>query len=161
MIKSDHDFMQYALQLAELAKSRGEVPVGAILVKDDQIIGEGSNCPIGTCDPTAHAEIQAIRAATKVVNNYRLIDTTLYVTLEPCTMCAGAIVQARIKRVVFGARDPKAGACGSVFDIFGAKLLNHHPVIEAGILATECGQILSDFFRGRRLEYKEKACYDL
>jgi len=144
------EFMRHALQLAQQAELQGEVPVGAVLVKDDRIIAQGFNYSIAGCDPTAHAEIQAIRNAATYIGNYRLLDTTLYVTLEPCAMCAGAIVQARIKHVVFGARDPKAGACGSVFNILGSPFLNHRPSIESGVLAQECGKILSDFFRERR-----------
>lgn len=143
-------FMHHALRLAQYAQSQGEVPVGAVLVKDNRIVGEGFNYSITQCDPTAHAEIQAIRQGAQTVGNYRLIDTTLYVTLEPCAMCAGAIIQARIKHVVFGAYDRKAGACGSVFSLLGSPLLNHRPTIEAGVLAPECGKILSDFFRERR-----------
>jgi tRNA(adenine34) deaminase len=146
-------FMKKALQLAEYAQQQGEVPVGAVLVKDGSIVGEGFNYSITRCDPTAHAEIQAIRHAAQTIGNYRLVDTTLYVTLEPCAMCAGAIVQARIKHVVFGAYDPKAGACGSVFSLLGSPLLNHRPTIEAGVCAPECGKILSDFFRERRSNY--------
>ena len=118
----DQYWMQYALNLAKQAKAQDEVPVGAVLVKEGEVVGVGYNCPIATNDPTSHAEIQAIRSAAKTLNNYRLNDTTLYVTLEPCAMCAGAIVHARIARVVFGATDPKAGACGSLLNIL------HHPL---------------------------------
>lgn len=152
---SDRHWMRYALNLANQAKEQGEVPVGAVLVKDDQIVGVGFNCPIATLDPTSHAEIQAIRAASKVLDNYRLVDTTLYVTLEPCAMCAGAIVHARIARVVFGASDPRAGACGSIFNVLQNPLLNHRPSLTAGLMAEECSQLLTDFFRLRR---KEAVC---
>lgn len=142
--------MRHALLLAERAQAAGEVPVGAVVIKDGTIIGEGSNRPIAAHDPSAHAEIVALRAAAAAVSNYRLLDTTLYVTLEPCVMCAGAIVHARVSRVVFGARDPKTGAAGSAADIFGFPFLNHRVVVEGGILAEECGRMLSAFFQGRR-----------
>lgn len=152
---SDRHWMQYALNLAAQAKEQGEVPVGAVLVKEDQIVGVGFNCPIATKDPTSHAEIQAIRSAAKVLDNYRLVGTTLYVTLEPCPMCAGAIVHARVARVVYGASDPRAGACGSVLNIIQNPLLNHRPSLTQGILATECSELLTDFFKLRR---KEAVC---
>jgi tRNA(adenine34) deaminase len=142
--------MQHALSLAEQAKAQGEVPVGAVIVRDNVMIGEGYNRPIATHDPTAHAEIQAIRMATLHDNNYRLTNATLYVTLEPCVMCAGAIIQARISKVVFGARDPKAGAAGSVFNILQNNMLNHKAEIIEGLLAADCSKILSDFFKARR-----------
>jgi tRNA(adenine34) deaminase len=126
------------------------VPVGALLVRGDQVLGEGANCPIGTHDPTAHAEIQALRAAGAEVGDYRLAGTTLYVTLEPCIMCAAALVHARVSRVVFGAWDPKAGAAGSLTDVFNIAGLNHRVDVFGGVLAEECGTLLSDFFRQRR-----------
>lgn len=147
-------WMQHALELANRAESEGEVPVGAVVVYDEQIIGEGWNRPIIDNDPTAHAEIIALRSASKKINNYRLLDTTLYVTLEPCIMCSGAIIHSRVKRVVFGALDPKAGAAESAFNILGTDCLNHQVNVEHGILATECSQLLTDFFRKRRKEKK-------
>lgn len=142
--------MTASLALAQQAAEAGEVPVGAIVVKDGQIIGVGSNAPIGRHDPSAHAEIQAIRAAALALGNYRLTDCTLFVTLEPCAMCAGAIMHARISRLVFGAADPKTGACGSVVNLFAEGRLNHHTVVEGGLMAEQCGAQLTDFFRGRR-----------
>ncbi|MEY3466415.1 MAG: tRNA adenosine(34) deaminase TadA [Gammaproteobacteria bacterium] len=142
--------MQRAIALARAAASRGEVPVGALLVRGDRVLGEGSNAPIERCDPTAHAEIEALRAAAKEVGDYRLTDTTLYVTLEPCTMCAAALVHARVGRVVFGAWDPKAGAAGSITDVFAIPQLNHRVDVFGGVLADECGTLLSEFFRARR-----------
>jgi len=142
--------MARAIELARVAESQGEVPVGAVLVRDDVLLAEGYNRPISACDPTAHAEVVALRAAAAQAGNYRLPGSTLYVTLEPCAMCAGAIVQARVARVVFGARDPRAGAAGSVFQVFGEARLNHRPVVVEGILAENCGALLSDFFRRRR-----------
>lgn len=152
-------WMQHALELAKRAESEGEVPVGAVVVLEDQIVGEGWNRPILDSDPTAHAEIMALRAAAKKINNYRLLDTTLYVTLEPCIMCTGAIIHSRVKRVVYGAFDPKAGASESAFTILGTDCLNHKVEVENGILAEECGQILTDFFRKKRQEKKrDKEC---
>lgn len=147
----DIEFMQQALALASSAAGNGEVPVGAIVVKDGEIIGRGSNAPISLQDPTAHAEIQALRQAAMHLGNYRLIDCTLYVTLEPCAMCAGAIQHARFKRLVYGARDPKTGACGSVIDLMGEAKLNHHTEVIGGVLAEQCGALLTDFFKLRRL----------
>ena len=146
----DHFWMQTALQLATQAETQGEVPVGAVLVQDDQMIGAGANAPIGQCDPTAHAEIVALRQAATRINNYRLVDTTLYVTLEPCVMCIGAIVHARVKRLVYGALDTKAGAVCSAFQIIEANKLNHHVACEGGLLGDVCGNLLSEFFRSRR-----------
>lgn len=146
----DRDYMQRALALARRAEAEGEVPVGALLVKDDRIIGEGWNVPIGRHDPSAHAEMQALRAAARELENYRLPETTLYVTLEPCVMCAGAIIHARVQRVVFGTRDPRTGAAGSVFDILNSDRHNHCVEIHEGVLAQECGRLLTDFFRARR-----------
>jgi len=154
---SEELFMSRALQLAQLAWNEGEVPVGAVVAHQGQIIGEGWNRPIGSHDPTAHAEIQALRAAAHTLGNYRLVDCELYVTLEPCIMCAGAIMHARIHRVVFGAGDPKTGACGSVLDIFAERRLNHQTEVLAGVRATECGDMLRGFFRERR-QQKKCAC---
>ena len=142
--------MQQALQLAQQAALAGEVPVGAIVVKDGVIIGQGGNAPIDSHDPTAHAEINAIRQAAQEIGNYRLVGCTLYVTLEPCAMCAGAIQHARIARLVFGASDHKTGACGSVIDLMSEEKLNHHTKVTSGVLATECGHTLSAFFSQRR-----------
>ena len=151
---SDNDFMQIALNLAQQAGAAGEVPVGAIVVKDGEIIGRGSNAPITTHDPTAHAEIRAMRDAAQHIGNYRLIDCTLYVTLEPCAMCSGAIQHARIAKVIYGASDPKTGACGSVVNLMAEPKLNHHAEIAGGVLAAECGAILSSFFAARRKKAK-------
>ena len=142
--------MRRALELAQRAADEGEVPVGAVVVKEGKIVGEGWNRPIAASDPTAHAEIQAMRAAGEKLDNYRLLDTTLYVTLEPCVMCTGAIIHARIGRVVFGADDPKTGAAGSAFDLLGSTQHNHQVTIERGLLADECGEMLREFFRARR-----------
>jgi len=143
-------WMEEALALARQAMARGEVPVGAVVVRDGAIIGRGGNAPIAASDPTAHAEIAALRDAAQSLGNYRLPDCDLYVTLEPCAMCAGAILHARIRRLVFGARDPKTGACGSIVDLFGEPRLNHHTTVTAGIAAETCGRLLSDFFLARR-----------
>lgn len=150
MPEDDLHWMRYAIDLAKRGQMDGEVPVGAVIVKDNQVIGEGWNQPIGLHDPSAHAEMVALRAAGKSLSNYRLLDTTLYVTLEPCVMCAGAIIHARVGRVVYGTNDPKAGAAGSVVDIFSNPKLNHHVSIESGLLSTECGDLLSHFFKARR-----------
>jgi tRNA(adenine34) deaminase len=146
----DHQFMQQALEQAKLAALAGEVPVGAVLVQDGQIISRGFNRPISNSDPSAHAEMTALRGAAQDESNYRLPGTTLYVTLEPCIMCAGAILHARVERVVFGATDPKTGAAGSVLNVFSEKQLNHQTVVEGGIMELECGQVLRDFFKERR-----------
>ena len=146
----DRQFMQQALDQAKLAAVAGEVPVGAVLVRDGQVISTGFNQPISNSDPSAHAEIMALRAAALEESNYRLPGTTLYVTLEPCTMCAGAMLHARVDRVVFGATDPKTGAAGSVLNVFSEKQINHQTQVEGGIMSEECGQILRDFFKGRR-----------
>ncbi len=146
----DNEYMQIALALAGEAAEAGEVPVGAVVVKDGVIIGRGFNAPIGQHDPSAHAEIQAMRDAAKNLNNYRLVDCTLYVTLEPCVMCAGAIQHARIARLVYGASDPKTGACGSVINLMAEPELNHHTEVTGGLMAQECGAILSNFFARRR-----------
>lgn len=147
---TDRRWMARAIALAHAAENHGEVPVGAVLVHGDLFLAEGYNRPISACDPTAHAEIVALRAAATQAGNYRLPGSTLYVTLEPCAMCAGAIVQARVARVVFGAHDPRAGAAGSVFQVFGEARLNHRPVVVEGVLAESCGALLSNFFRRRR-----------
>ncbi len=147
-------WMQHALELAHRAETEAEVPVGAVVVYQDQVIGEGWNRPIGDTDPTAHAEIMALRSAAKKLDNYRLLDSTLYVTLEPCIMCTGAIIHARVKRVVYGALDPKAGAQQSAFTILGTDCLNHQVEVTHGIMAEECGNVLSEFFRKRRAEKK-------
>lgn len=152
--EQDKALMAEALLLASQAATAGEVPVGAIVVKNGQIIGRGSNAPIGSHDPSAHAEIQAIREAAKHLGNYRLVDCTLYVTLEPCAMCAGAIQHARISRLIYGADDPKTGACGSVIDLMAEQKLNHHTHVTGGIMANECGAILTQFFSERRKQAK-------
>jgi len=146
----DATFMQRAIELARQAETAGEVPVGAVIVRDGQIIGEGSNRPIGARDPTAHAEMVALRAAAAASESYRLTGTTLYVTLEPCAMCAGAMVHARVQRLVFAAADPRAGAAGSVFNIVQHAALNHRIDCTSGVLADECSTMLREFFAGRR-----------
>jgi tRNA(adenine34) deaminase len=146
----DATFMALALDQAHNAWAVGEVPVGAVLVQRGRVLATGFNQPIANHDPTAHAEIQALRAGTALAGNYRLADCTLYVTLEPCAMCAGAIQHARVARLVYGARDPKTGACGSVVDLFAEARLNHHTVVNGGVLADRCGRLLSDFFAERR-----------
>jgi tRNA(adenine34) deaminase len=142
--------MGEALALATQTGARDEVPVGAIVVCEDRILGRGGNAPIASNDPTAHAEIAALREAARERGNYRLSGCTLYVTLEPCAMCAGAIQHARIERLVFGAHDPKTGACGSVIDLFAEPRLNHHAQVTSGVRAEECGALLSRFFAERR-----------
>ena len=146
----DDFFMREALSLAHAAECLGEVPVGAVVVLNGQIVGRGFNSPIGESDPTAHAEIAALRDAARNLGNYRLPGCELYVTLEPCTMCAGAIMHARISRVIYGARDPKTGVHGSVVDLFGVERLNHHTTVVGGVLAEECSRTLSAFFASRR-----------
>jgi tRNA(adenine34) deaminase len=146
----DHFWMRHALDLAQQAEMLAEVPVGAVLVFEDNMIGEGFNRPISHCDPTAHAEIVALRAAAQKINNYRILGSTLYVTLEPCIMCLGAIVHARVQRVVFGADDIRSGAIKSAFQIMDANKLNHRVNCVGGLLAEECGGLLSRFFRSRR-----------
>jgi tRNA(adenine34) deaminase len=148
--RTDIDFMRVALEQAAIAQANGEVPVGAVLVHGGEVIAAGANRPIATHDPTAHAEIEALRAAGKALNSYRLTDTTLYVTLEPCVMCASAIVHARIKRLVFGAWDPRAGAAGSIVDVFALQGLNHRVDVFGGVLMEECGERLKSFFGERR-----------
>ena len=147
----DEHWMRRALSLARRAEAEGEVPVGAVLVLRDDCIGEGWNHPIASQDPTAHAEIAALRAAAHRLGNYRLPGTTLYVTLEPCVMCAGALIHARVARVVFGASDPKGGAAGSVFKILGTDRLNHRVEVQGGLLAEESASLLQDFFAARRV----------
>lgn len=149
-MKNDQHWMARALELARHAEQQGEVPIGAVIVRDGIVLGEGWNQPISQHDSTAHAEIQALRAACAHVENYRLPGATLYVTLEPCIMCAGAIVHARIDRVVYATKEPKTGAVGSCFDIFNTQQLNHYVHCEHGLLADESSQLLQDFFRSRR-----------
>lgn len=146
----DLRWMQRALELARRAAAEGEVPIGAVVVLGDEAIGEAWNRPIAAHDPTAHAEIVALRAAATRMQNYRLPGTTLYVTLEPCPMCAGAIVQARVARVVYGAPDPLAGSAGTVFNVLQSETLNHRAMVEGGVMAEECGEQLRAFFRARR-----------
>lgn len=148
--------MRRAMQLAELAEAEGEVPVGAVLVKDGAIIAEGWNRSICTHDATAHAEIQTLRKAGEVLENYRLLDTTLYVTLEPCPMCSGALLHSRVKRVVFGAQDLKAGAAGTVLNLFESQAAYHYATVEGGLLEQECRSQLQAFFKRRRKEIKAK-----
>lgn len=147
---ADIDFMRLALEQAGRARAAGEVPVGAVLVSADRVIAGGANHPIASNDPTAHAEIEALRAGGRALGSYRLTDTTLYVTLEPCPMCAMAIVHARVRRLVFGAWDPRAGAAGSVTDIFALPALNHRVDVFGGVLMEECGSLLREFFLERR-----------
>jgi tRNA(adenine34) deaminase len=146
----DEAFMREALELAAEAARAGEVPVGAVVVREGRVIGRGYNRPISSSDPTAHAEIVALRDAAAREKNYRLVDCDLYVTLEPCAMCVGAMVHARIARVVYGTRDPKTGACGSIVDLPALATFNHHGRYEGGLLAEECGRLLKDFFAQRR-----------
>lgn len=147
---TDEHWMQRALELAKLAEQMGEVPVGAVLVLDNKIIGEGYNQPIKAHDPSAHAEMRAIRDAAQFMQNYRLLNTTLYVTLEPCPMCAGAMVHARVQRLVFATKDPRSGAAGSIMNILQDPRLNHRVVVDSGVLAEASGNLLRDFFRSRR-----------
>lgn len=151
---NDQDWMRYALSLADKAEAANEIPVGAVLVKDNKVVGQGWNLSILQHDACAHAEIMAIREAGKVLQNYRLIDCTLYVTLEPCPMCAGALVHARVKRVVYGAGDYKTGSAGSVFDLLRSDKLNHQIEVTSGVYAEECANKISDFFKRRRKEKK-------
>jgi tRNA(adenine34) deaminase len=147
---SDIEFMQQALVQARAAEQAGEVPVGAVLVLDDVMVASGMNRPIAACDPTAHAEIEALRAGARALGSYRLSGATLYVTLEPCLMCAAALMQARVRRVVFGAFDPQAGAAGSLIDVFRREGLNHRVDAFGGVLAQECRELLRGFFERRR-----------
>ena len=148
--ESDRRFMLLAIEQARSAAEAGEVPVGAVIVKDGEVIASGFNRPIASHDPTAHAEMAALREAGRVLGNYRLVDCDLYVTLEPCAMCAGAIQHARIRRLIFGARDPKTGACGSVIDLMAQPRLNHHCVVTPELMSHETGNLLSEFFASRR-----------
>ncbi len=152
----DEQFMRRAIELAHIAESEGEVPVGALLVKDGEVIAEGWNRSIGAHDATAHAEIQTLRKAGEVLQNYRLLDTTLYVTLEPCPMCAGALLHSRVKRIVFGAPDLKAGAAGTVLNLFEHQAAYHYADVEHGLLEQECREQLQSFFKRRRKEKKAK-----
>ncbi|ATE59904.1 tRNA adenosine(34) deaminase TadA [Thauera sinica] len=147
---NEEDYMRAAIAQAREAGACEEVPVGAVVVLDGEIVGRGFNQPISRHDPTAHAEIMALRDAAARIGNYRLPGCELYVTLEPCAMCAGAIMHARVSRVVFGARDPKTGVAGSVIDLFGEERLNHHATVTGGVLGEECGNLLSNFFASRR-----------
>ena len=149
-VELDRQFMQQALEQAGLAALAGEVPVGAVIVRNGEVIARAFNQPITNHDPSAHAEMLALRQAALAEENYRLPGTTLYVTLEPCTMCAGAMLHARVDRIVYGAPDPKTGAAGSVLDVFSSKQLNHQTIIEGGVMGQECGQLLRDFFKERR-----------
>jgi tRNA(adenine34) deaminase len=150
MSKTHEKWMELALEQARLAQAMSEVPVGAVLVQDDQLIASAHNQPIYSNDPTAHAEIQLLRAAGKQLNNYRFPNTTLYVTLEPCTMCLGAMIHARVSRIVFGAYDQKTGVCGSCTDLSTSQCFNHTIAIEGGVLANDCKQLLQEFFKKRR-----------
>jgi len=150
----DEHFMRRAMALAAQAEKEGEIPVGAVLVKDGEVIAEGWNQSIGCHDATAHAEVQALRKAGQYLSNYRLLDTTLYVTLEPCPMCAGALLHSRVKRIVFGAPDLKAGAAGTVLNLFEHQAAYHYATVERGLLADECRKQLQTFFRRRRKEIK-------
>lgn len=152
----DIAFMQIAYEQAQLAWREGEVPVGAVVVQDGIVIATGYNRPIGGHDPTAHAEIMALRAAAELVGNYRLPGCELYVTLEPCMMCAGAMMHARLKRVIFAANDPKTGVAGSVLNVFEQGQINHHTQVKAGVLADQCSTLLKDFFAHRRVEAAKK-----
>ena len=151
---TDADYMRHALELAKQSQAAGEVPVGAVVVKDGEIVGRGFNAPISRHDPSAHAEMMALRDAAQRLGNYRLVGCELFVTLEPCLMCSGAIMHARIARLVYGASDPKTGACGSIVDVFAERRLNHHAEVTGGILAEECGAMLSNFFALRRAQQK-------
>ena len=151
---NDEFFMRAALELAQQAAQAGEVPVGAVVVRDGDIIGRGSNATIGRHDPSAHAEMLALRDAAQRIGNYRLVDCELFVTLEPCLMCAGVIFHSRVARVVFGAPDPKTGVAGSILNLFEEQRLNHHATVLGGVLAAECGAILSQFFAARRAQQR-------
>lgn len=152
----DAFFMAQALEQAQKAWDSEEVPVGAVLVRGGEVVAVGFNQPIGSHDPTAHAEIMALRAAAQVLGNYRLPGCDLYVTLEPCAMCAGAMMHARLSRVIFGAPDPKTGACGSIIDLFAQENLNHHTEVVGGVLAQQCGALLKNFFAQRRQMQQNK-----
>ena len=148
----DAEFMQLALAQAELARAAGEVPVGAILVLNNEVVAAGHNQPISQNDPSSHAEMVVLRSAGQKLNNYRLPETTLYVTLEPCMMCSGAIMHARVSRLVYGAKDPKTGCVHSVLKLFDHEQLNHHTIVEGGVLEESCAQVLKDFFKERRTQ---------
>lgn len=148
--QQDERWMNVAIDLARQAESEAEVPVGAVLIANEQVVARAWNKPISKKDPTAHAEILALREAAQALDNYRLLDTTLYVTLEPCMMCAGALIHARIQRLVFGAHDPKAGVVGSVMNVLELKALNHRVQWQSGLLAEECGLLLKNFFKRKR-----------
>jgi len=154
---NDADWMRHALTLAARAEAEGEVPVGAVLVRDGEVIGEGWNRPIGSHDPSAHAEMLALRDAARRVGNYRLPGSVMYVTLEPCPMCVGAMIHARVARVVFAAHDTKTGACGSALDLPGHPSHNHRLLVEGGVLAEEASEMLRAFFRGRRMKFANDA----
>ena len=154
LMTNDEQYMRAALELAQQAQGMGEVPVGALVVKDGEIIGRGYNAPISGRDPSAHAEMQALRQAAQSLGNYRLVGCDLYVTLEPCLMCAGAIMHARLARLVYGATDYKTGVCGSLPNVFAEARLNHHTKVTGGVLADECGAMLSAFFAMRRAQKK-------
>jgi tRNA(adenine34) deaminase len=158
--ETDEDYMREALALARKAEAEGEVPVGAVVVCGGEIVGRGHNHPIGAHDPTAHAEVAALRNAAAHLGNYRLGGCTLYVTLEPCVMCVGAMIHARVARVVYGASDPKTGACGSVVDLFAETRLNHHATAEGGVLHAECAETLRQFFVSRRTASSAKLLED-
>jgi tRNA(adenine34) deaminase len=149
-VPDDQTFMRAAIEQARAAQAAGEVPVGAVVVRDGKIVGSGFNAPISGHDPSAHAEMQALRAAGHAMGNYRLPDCALYVTLEPCAMCVGAMLHARISRLVYGAADPKTGACGSVIDLFAEGRLNHHATLTPGVMAAECSALLREFFAAKR-----------
>ncbi|MGK2946423.1 MAG: tRNA adenosine(34) deaminase TadA [Candidatus Malihini olakiniferum] len=154
--KPDEYYMRYALQLAQRAQEEGEVPIGAVLALHDNVIGEGWNHPISHHDPTAHAEIMVLRQGGSILQNYRLLNATLYVTLEPCVMCAGAMIHSRIGRLVYGANDEKTGAAGSLIDILRHPGINHQMQITSGVLALECAKTLTNFFRFRRAQHKAR-----
>jgi tRNA(adenine34) deaminase len=149
-VADDEEFMRVALEQARMAQAAGEVPVGAVVAKDGEIIGSGFNAPISRHDPAAHAEILALRDAANRLGNYRLPGCALYVTLEPCAMCVGAMLHARIARLIYGAADPKTGACGSVIDLFAEARLNHHAAVTSGVMAEECAALLREFFAAKR-----------
>jgi tRNA(adenine34) deaminase len=155
-VPNDQAFMQVALAQAALAAERGEVPVGAVVVCEDQVVAVGANAPIGRHDPTAHAEIIALRAAGQALGNYRLSDCRLYVTLEPCAMCSGAIFHARLSEVIYGAADPKTGAAGSALDLYGNRAINHQTAVRGGVMAEESGQMLQAFFARRRAQQRSE-----
>ncbi len=146
----DEQWMRHAMQLAAQAEQQGEVPVGAVLVREGEVIGEGFNQPISSCDPTAHAEVVALRAAAKRMNNYRLPNTTLYVTVEPCSMCAGSLMHARVGRLVYGAQEPRAGVVESQMALLSQEFFNHRIDVKGGVLAEECGRLMGDFFARKR-----------